>query len=150
MTMTLIRTLGSKWAVAELAEALTTELAKDMEIHRFFAGAATLDQVADKIITLTLAEAPELLQDGVDEWSMLPVLSIAFQLMVVKSLQGERLSQVEHLIIPLSRHVAEQPDPDTLPEPYRAMKARIRDLYQRWDAAKTEQRNASRNMMRHQ
>lgn len=148
--MTLIRTLGSKWAVAELAEALTVELAKEMEIHRLFSGAATLDQVAEKIITLTLAEAPELLKEGVDEWTLLPVVSIAFQLMVVKSLQGERLTQIEHLIIPVSRHLAAQPDQEDLPEPYRAMKARILDLYQRWDAAKTEQRNASRNMMRHQ
>ncbi|MBY5922643.1 hypothetical protein [Ferrimonas balearica] len=148
--MTLIRTLGSKWAVAELAEALTVELAKEMEIHRLFSGAATLDQVAEKIITLTLAEAPELLKEGVDEWTLLPVVSIAFQLMVVKSLQGERLTQIEHLIIPVSRHLAAQPDPKDLPEPYRAMKARILDLYQRWDTAKTEQRNASRNMMRHQ
>ncbi|MBY6187400.1 hypothetical protein KUV89_12290 [Marinobacter hydrocarbonoclasticus] len=146
--MKLMRTLGSKWAVAELAEALSAELAKEMEIHRFFAGATTLDQVADKIVTVTLAEAPELLKEGVDEWNLLPVLSIAFQSMVLKSLQGERLDQAEHLIIPLTRYFADKPDPEDLPAPYREMKARIRGLYQKWDEAKTAQRNASRNMMR--
>ncbi|MBW3165974.1 hypothetical protein [Ferrimonas balearica] len=149
--MTLIRTLSTKWAVAELSESLSKELAKDMQIHRYFSGATTLDQVADKVITLTMAEAPELLKDGpVDQWTLLPVMSIAFQSMIVKSLQGDAMSQAEHLIIPVTRHIAQQPDSDDLPAPYRAMKSRILTLYQQWDAAKTEQRNASRNMMRHQ
>ncbi|MBY5993270.1 hypothetical protein [Ferrimonas balearica] len=148
--MTLIRQVGAKWAVAELAEALANELAKDPQVHGYFRGATTLDQVANLVTEITLAEAPALLREQpIDAQQLLPVFAIPFQLMVVKSLQGETLTQAEHLVIPLTHHLAQKPAPEDAPPPLLQMRERVLDLYRRWEAAMTQKRTEQRNMGRH-
>ncbi|WP_028114057.1 hypothetical protein [Ferrimonas kyonanensis] len=138
-----------RWESADLATDLEEFMARDVSIHSLFRGATNLSQVTNLLSQLVLAEEPELLREQpLNTGTLLQILSLGLRHMVIKSLSDGPLSQTQHLICLLARHVAQAQSQQPEHPSYQAISEQILALYQQWDEAMRQQRASQRNMMR--
>ncbi|SDJ02122.1 hypothetical protein SAMN04488540_104247 [Ferrimonas sediminum] len=138
-----------RWEGADLATGLEEFMARDVSIHALFHGATNLSQVTNLLTQQVLAEEPGLLREQeLNTGTLLQILSLGLRQMVIKSLSDGPLSQAEHLICLLARHVAQHQSKEPEDPSYQAISEQILGLYQQWDEAMRQQRASRRNMMR--
>ncbi|TKB56588.1 hypothetical protein [Ferrimonas aestuarii] len=137
-----------RWQVADQGLALQEFIAQDAQVHMLFRGATNLEQVVNMLVNLVKADSPEFLQQEINQESLLQILSSGFRTMVLKSLQGDELSQSEHLVCLMARHFSQKNYEPELSEEAQNLCQQTLGLYSQWDAEMTKRRRSQRNMMK--
>ncbi|QIZ78042.1 hypothetical protein [Ferrimonas lipolytica] len=143
------RAMSGKWQMAERAKAVELAIATEAEVHNYFRGATGIDQVANKITEMVLAQQPELLDnEQIDNGVLLQMLAVAAQATVLQALDQPQPSQISMLVLSVSKHFAsKQYDPELSPE-LQQLQQQLLNLHQHWQKMLAQRRDSHRSMGR--
>lgn len=174
--MTLIRSLNQQWTKATLAHRLNLSLLQSTNVQQLFAGATSLSTVTHSVAALVFTQGQPIWlppMDNAAEQVLSPELTLhclfeASRLLFVKELEQGQLAQSEHLILAIanqwstelqerdsksaSGHLSpdtvqhEQRDGYKLSDNSRQLCNLLKTINTQLEAARSQQRQANRNM----